>query len=334
MTGECRHTRILRAHVEWEAISVWRWFMNRLCRVFILSVAIVGCGGGSGAGKQTAEGGGAGSSGSGGDRGVVLGSGGVGGGGTAGVQTAGSGGSTGSSAGAGGVAGSVGDAAIADARVSNADQPSAMGDALANGSSCPAFTACGGNLVGTWHAADPCGITVLSSSGCSIQIVSVDRSASQSTWTFGSGGTFAYTYSGTVKETLGYPIECIRFGTDAGIAQACDGFQSAIQSSMQAADAGASSPVLNTFTCTVDVNQTCLCNAVYSFSAQTATGFFTTSGHQVTITTTAGSSLGDAGIGDAGADSSGPDDYCVSGNTLTIQMVDSSGTVSQLKFTK
>jgi hypothetical protein len=88
------------------------------------------------------------------------------------------------------------------------------------------------------------------------------------------------------------------------------------------------------FTCAVDANQTCLCNAVYVFPEQTATGFFTTSGNQVTITVTAGSLLGDAGVGDAGADSSGPYDYCVSGNTLTIQVADSSGTVAQLRFTK
>jgi len=192
------------------------------------------------------------------------------------------------------------------------------GTTTGDGGTC-SFTACGGNLVGTWRFVDICGWG--GTTACPpYQGVTVDRSSSTVTYTFGNDGSFQYLGSGTISETIHYPRECLAtFGADAGIAQLCDTLESAVQMSIDNADAGPLT-TLSSFTCDVNV-EACVCREVFMNLSQTETGTYTTSGDQLTIMLTSATSQGapvDAGTG-------GPSDYCVSGNTLTIHTISSSG---------
>jgi hypothetical protein len=239
--------------------------------VFVLGVAIAGCG--SGANKGGSGGGGSGSGGSGASPGT---------GGTGGVN----------------------------------------GDAAVTGGSC-SFTACGGNIVGTWHVASECGSFSPSSCPPSPGIV-IEQEMSQATYTFGSNGSFTFVISGAFSETFRYPLACTGALADAGSAQSCAEFQSAVQASIAKGDAGSYG---ETFTCAMDVNQICVCTEAWTYPApQTQTGTYLASGDQVTLTTSV-----DGGAGDAGAPASVA--YCVSGNTLTLHLTGGGNVAGDLVMT-
>jgi hypothetical protein len=173
------------------------------------------------------------------------------------------------------------------------------------------FTACGGNLVGTWTIQSICTPSPFAS--CP-EPVMVDRSGAVATYTFGSNGVFTYAASGTVIETISYRKDCLSSSADAGLSDLCTALQSAVQSSIASADGGAGSGITG-FTCAVQ-NDRCVCTETFMNLMQNETGTYTTSGNQVTIMITSGGST-DGGIPTS--------DYCVSGSTLKLRSTSTSG---------
>jgi hypothetical protein len=194
-----------------------------------------------------------------------------------------------------------------------------------NGGACPVPAACGGNLVGTWKILSSCGS--IESNACPpSQSISVETSWVQVTYTFAADGTLTLAGSGTTTEAIRYPVGCLLPVVDAGVAEACAAFQDLIRAAAQQADAGAPLTSLVSFTCAMDGNGVCLCNEVLTVAPQTQTGTYKTSGDQLTFI-----DLGaDAGTSDA---SNVYGDYCVSGNTLTIHLIDASDARSDFLMT-
>jgi hypothetical protein len=266
-------------------------------------VAFAACGsGGSGGKKGTTESGGYATTGG------SIGNGGTGGSATGGEKAE------------GGSSGAAGSTSKGDASVANADQ-AARSDLASVGGACPAFTPCGGNLVGTWHLTSECMSATSPSEGCTFGVTAIDLSAYKATFTFTASGTVSLSVSGTVAETIRYAPAC--FGGDASSPQSCANFQQAAVRSWQGeADAGEFPFTLTKFDCVLDSTLACVCNEVMSCVNVTETGRYTTAGTQVTIGALSLSPLPDAGPRDAGADD--PADYCVSGDTLTLRPTDPS----------
>lgn len=192
-------------------------------------------------------------------------------------------------------------------------------DAAVNGISCDPFTACAGNIVGTWRLVSSCGS--VSSWPCpSSERIPARSSVTQETYTFASNGTFSLAASGDLTETLVYPLVCLSGITDAGIPQACADIERAFVTPTQTGDAGTQTVEVKSASCSVAANDTCACTAVLTTTGSQimASGSYTTSGNQVTLVVSAS----DGGVRDAGTDA--PWEYCVSGNTLTIHSVSSS----------
>lgn len=200
------------------------------------------------------------------------------------------------------------------------------GDAGVN-TGCPSFTACGGDIVGTWHYTSGCGS--FSSSTCASEhFMTMVAAGSQATYTFGSGGAFTDTFSGTVNEMLSFALSCLAGVTDAGIPQACADLQKLYRDAMAQPDAGSAILQIASATCSAGGNQTCDCTLVFNYlSQQTQSGSYTVSGNQVTVTIT--NPAPDGGVAD-----STPVEYCVSGNTLTLRSFDSSGNTFTTTFTR
>jgi hypothetical protein len=271
----------------------------RLSILFGAWVAFAGCGGGSGSSKGTGGSGG----------GAATGIGGSGGnGGSTAV-----GGSGGSDRSDGGSKNADTAPTSADAWVADVAQSGLKGDLASEVGSCPAFTPCGGDLVGTWYPKSVCAPTSSESlPGCVIAAPVTDKSGTKASYTFGSDSTVTVSLSGTFDEIIRYSASCL--GGDAGAAQTCAAFQQRILQAAQAsADAGQPGFTLEKFECSADSSQACSCDAVYAYVPYTKTGTYTTTGNQITFKGLDGS---DSGLADAGA--SQPMDYCVSGNTLTL----------------
>jgi hypothetical protein len=191
-------------------------------------------------------------------------------------------------------------------------------DAAVNGISCDPFTACGGNIVGTWRLISSCGS--ISNSPCPpSERIAFKSSVTQSTYTFASDGTFTFAASGDLTEALRYPLACLSGITDAGIPQACADIERLFVT--PTGDAGTQTVVVKSASCSAAANDSCACTAVLGSTsgAQTTSGSYTTSGNQLTLV----ASASDGGVRDAGADSGW--EYCVSGNTLTLHTFSSSG---------
>lgn len=183
--------------------------------------------------------------------------------------------------------------------------------------SCDPFTACGGDLVGTWRLVSSCGS--VSSSPCPpSERISFKSSVTQATYTFASDGTFTFAASGDLTEALRYPVACLSGITDAGTPQACADIERAFLTTTQTGDAGTPTVVVKSVSCSTAANDSCACTAVLTSPSAQTTGSYTTSDNQLTL---AGSAL-DGGVRDAGADSVW--EYCVSGNTLTLHSSSSS----------
>lgn len=173
------------------------------------------------------------------------------------------------------------------------------------------FTACGGNIVGTWTIQSLCAPSSFAS--CPEPLI-VDRSGAAAIYTFGSNGVFTYSASGTVLETISYTKDCLTSSPDAGLSDLCAALQSEVQSSIAKADGGSLSG-LTGFTCALQSDR-CVCTETFANLMQNETGTYTTSGNQVTVTITSGAST-DGGIPTS--------DYCVSGNTLKLRSTGTSG---------
>jgi hypothetical protein len=194
-----------------------------------------------------------------------------------------------------------------------------------DGGACSVSAACGGNLVGTWKIVSACGS--IESNACPpSQSIRVETSWVQATYTFAGDGTLTFTATGTTTEAIRYPVGCLLPVVDAGVTEACTAFQDLIRTAAQQADAGAPITSIVSFDCLMDGNGVCLCNEVLTAPPQTQTGSYTTNGDQLTFT-----DLG-ADAGTSGA-SNVYGDYCVSGNALTIHLIDASGARSDFLMT-
>ena len=148
------------------------------------------------------------------------------------------------------------------------------------------FSACGGNIVGTWHPVTVCGSTQSSSSGCQGETSSGNLNTSGSV-VFNSDGTFSIneTVSGTATDT--FPKSCLpQF-------QSCD---------QVAAFVSATGPMAS---CSGDISVSCTCQVTLKEMTVTANGTYTTSGSTVTLM-------------QQGSSGGNPASYCVQGNTLTV----------------
>jgi hypothetical protein len=185
-----------------------------------------------------------------------------------------------------------------------------------DGGACSVPSACGGNLVGTWKIVSACGS--IESNACPpSQNISVETSWVQATYTFAADGTLTLTGSGTTTEVIRYPVGCLLPVVDAGVTEACAAFQDLIRAATQHPDAGPPITSIVSFTCSMDANGVCLCNEVLTVGPQPQTGTYTTNGDQLIF-----ADLG-ADAGTSGA-SNEYGDYCVSGNALTIRLIDAS----------
>jgi hypothetical protein len=203
-----------------------------------------------------------------------------------------------------------------DSGASNTDS-----GAVAEGA-CPSFTACGGDLVGTWRVTTTCA-SGQSSSWCA-EVVTIDRSGAQMDYTFASDGAFTISYSGTVRETVRYPFRCISAG-DAGPAETCAGLKEMAQKTMHV-DAGAADFTPTAFDCRVDVAG-CLCDEVLELTARTTVNTYATHGNQLVAWTATDAAAPDTGEAPAA-------EYCVSGNTLAIHWHESNGTSGTTWYVK
>ena len=129
---------------------------------------------------------------------------------------------------------------------------------------CPSFTACGGDIVGTWHYASGCGS--FSSATCSAEhFMTMPTAGSLATYTFGSGGAFTSTFAGSVNEMLSLALSCLSSVTDAGIPQACADLQSLYRAAMEDPDAGSAIVQVASAACSAGGNQTCECALVFTY---------------------------------------------------------------------
>jgi hypothetical protein len=198
-----------------------------------------------------------------------------------------------------------------DARLVNPDQ-AGMGDGPAAAGSCPAFIACGGDIVGTWRLKSECASPLSSSGSCEISVVALDISQYDVTMAFAAGGSVTMSISGTMRETQRYSTGCL--AGSGGSAQACANLQDMATRSYQgAADAGSVPFNLQKYECSLDAAGTCTCDEAFAYDHVTETGTYTIADNQVTI-----GHFAPPGA-DAGSDTDDPADYCVAGDTLTIK---------------
>jgi len=227
----------------------------RSTRAVAIVAVLAGCSGGSGNGDA------------GGTGGATGGANGGSGGATGGAGTTGSGGRGGAagSTGSGGTGGQVSCPFVA-------------------GPSCP-FTACGGDLVGTWTVDSAChapgGLEEVALLGCDDARISRSTIVASGTWTFGADMT--YTRSVSQQETLEFtePLSCDSSAT------AC--------SNVSVRDYAA--------TCTG--TGCCSCTQVRPNRTSTDSGTYAVSGSTVTLT------IGGTRL---------PYQYCVGGNTVTFSV--------------
>jgi hypothetical protein len=168
--------------------------------------------------------------------------------------------------------------------------------------SCPAFTACGGDLTGTWKIASVCSKGASTpTSTCSAQSTPTNARY-DGTFTFEIGGTYQQSISVRGSTKLTYSASC--FTSSAFTCEALD-------TELKSAEAAA---VGFTGSCASSSDGSCVCNETMDMTFAEA-GNYTVSGSSVTLTATT-SSPGDGG---------GEFDYCVQGNNLTLQINDTTG---------
>jgi hypothetical protein len=167
-----------------------------------------------------------------------------------------------------------------------------------NGPDCTMFTACGGNVVGTWKLTKACisGLPNPLAAFCPSSTFQVSESLSGTvkfvandgvTLAMGvAGGTYSSNISSSVVEDLNIPASCLQGAT-------CAQVQSSIN---QSVDGGAPAAM---GTCT-DAAGGCACHVTAAGSATPTTGVYSVSGSTITL-------------------DGQPSPYCVKGSGLLIQ---------------
>lgn len=241
------------------------WIWGAICLT-----ALIGCGGGKGSGATDA-GATAGQSGKGGSIGTGGNVGGAGGsagaGGHAGAGGAGQGGTSAGTAGAGGV-----------------------------GGSCPAVTACGGSLLGTWKIVSTCFAAMAQgSASCASETIGVTGFEETGTYVFNSDLTYSASVNPTGELDLTIPASCV---PAQPIATTCATFNATYAGLVSPGSPYASAG------CAVTGTD---CRCIFTFNGQpiSVTGTYAVSGTGVTLTP-------------SGAAAS-TDSFCVQGTTLTLE---------------
>jgi hypothetical protein len=250
----------------------------KLRRVAAVVVLAASCGGSSTQGGSGGMGGGATGGGTGSGGAGVAGSSGAAGSGVAGAH-GGAGGGAGARGGASGSGGTGGTSGSGGATGSG-------GRITCPSSSVPtcSFTACGGDLTGTWTIDGACYAPthsiLVDTLGCDYVEGTGVTITESGTWTFGSDLT--YTRSVTAQTTLQFnlPYTCDISATDCSNVQVLD------------------------YAATCTGTGCCSCTQVRDPETTTDSGTYALSGATVNVTTTGGNAV--------------PWQYCVNGNTLTI----------------
>jgi hypothetical protein len=179
---------------------------------------------------------------------------------------------------------------------------------------CPAFSACGGDVVGTWVATSVCGSVVPDSTApeCTNELTNEKISGSESV-TFGSDGTLNESSSITATVDLSINDACAQATSMTDAQTFCSFLALASGSGGSAGSAGSGVDV--NFDCTYTA-PACTCHVLESGDVM-ETGTYTISGTQITTTvpstTTGGSPTVQTG------------DFCVQGNTLTLHQTSDTG---------
>jgi hypothetical protein len=300
--------------------------------VFVVLGVVAACGKSSdddagSAGKGGSSGSsGKGGSGTGGSSGGTKASGGMGGttggtGATGGTKS--TGGTSSETAGAAGedTAGSGGTGAGGTGGTMSTSGSGGTGDPVAIDTMCPAFKACGGDVVGNWRLTTLCGTNggaagaAGAGAGGAPGTAGVPECASKTAMSMGSSdavydfkadGTYSIKGSLTLKESFTIDDACAKTFSVPDAATFCG-----------LANSGLGAALGFDFTCQVS-GADCGC-AIMSSQAQDETGTYTLDGDQVTIVPKSGSS---------GIDTAGTSDYCVKGQTtITLQSSSGSGQV-------
>jgi hypothetical protein len=216
----------------------------------------------------------------------------------------------------GGAKKSAVDSGGADAATPNGD--AAKADPTEAGAACPAFTACGGDIVGTWHLNPSC--TSGQASGWCSEFIREDWSGMQTDYTFASDGTFTISSSGTFRETFRMPFWCIS-AADAGAAKMCADLEDTSDATVEANPLPGIAAAA--FSCSAD-STGCVCDQTYTLMASTKTGTYSTRNAELVMSLAT----------DAAAPDAGPAEYCVSGNTLAIHSNYSNGYAGTSWFVK
>lgn len=169
---------------------------------------------------------------------------------------------------------------------------------------CPSLQPCGGTIVpGTYTISSLCGLnsalTVPSSTTCSGETITPGSTAISGSMTFADGGR--YTVAGTMSAgmTMHMPASCLGSGT---VKLTCSQMDALMKQGL--AQSGGDVPIPMTMSCSG--SNDCDCAIKMNGVPLAATGTYSTSGTQITITQSDASS---------GTTSS----YCVSGNQIVIK---------------
>jgi hypothetical protein len=181
-----------------------------------------------------------------------------------------------------------------------------MAGATNSGSTCPAITACGGDLVGDWTVQQLCLTTTTMDAvaqSCPGATFSLSPITATGTISFRADSTMSASAVVSLQEFVRFPASCY---TEAE----CTAYGAAASAATTITD----SP------CKYDVATGCSCTLT-STQPTMSSGSYQVQGNNVTITSSA---------------SSKPelDSFCVSGNTLSIFQVTASGTSSSMILTR
>jgi hypothetical protein len=161
------------------------------------------------------------------------------------------------------------------------------------------FTACGGNVVGTWSLSNACVSKFVNPGNMACPASTAQLSENVSgTIEFNQDGTFVTNANSTLNETLTVPASCL---VDAGATESCQQLQNAFN---QPTDAGVPAAVAS---CTSASMGGCTCQLTDTLMGGGQKATYSTLGYRI-------------GLGGAP-----PSPYCVQGNTLTIQTESSNG---------
>ena len=162
---------------------------------------------------------------------------------------------------------------------------------------CGSFTPCGGVIVGTWSVTEYCSnLTGSSSSPCPGMTANTSHVQMKGTFTFTSSGTYSVATTATGTESVTYPQSCLT-SLNTTCAQA--------GTALSAGSGGISG------SCQSNANGDCACTENITNAPSTEQGTYTTSGSSIAMLKTGSTTT------------TGSIEYCVQGNTLTLQATSS-----------